>query len=352
MADQPWAIGIAVFPQAAFGTPHAATVSLSGTVSEAEGGLLGAAGFGTGDSGITVPTFTISETPLADVTGSFTRQAGGLGTLLPEGLEIAFQWKGNGDTTSGTPASDEAKPKAGVDAILQSAGLAGATGSGGTPEPDYDYTPSATPIYLTIKLWVAGNSFAFQDCILESLSIPFVGGEGSVAVARISIGSVNTQSVVSPLPTFSYGAQATLAPPASKSVAFTWGALRGYGAFTAEIVNAIEQFEDGNQASGFRIGVSGRSINGSGNLWMTADGTTEEYEYEALIAATAPTDDMTWTLGTPASGSEVLNAIEMNLNNFRATSVSYDRAGSNTQAIVEGYCTGTTAGSELTIRFE
>jgi len=348
MADQPWAIGIAVFPQAAFGTPHAATVALAGTVDESEGAVLGAAGNGTGDSGITVPTFTISETPLADVTSSFTRQAGGIGTLLPEGLEIAFQWKGNGDTTT-TPAADEAMPKAGVDAILQSAGLEGASGPAA---PDWDYTPSATPIYLTIKLWVAGNSFAFQDCILESLSLPFVGGEGSIAVARISIGSVNTQSVVSPLPTFDYGAQATLTPPASKSVAFTWGALRGYGAFTAEIVNEIEQFEDGNQPSGFRIGVSGRSVNGSGNLWMTADGTTEEYEYEALIATVAPTDDMTWTLGTPAGATEVLNAIEMNLNNFRVTSVGYDRAGGNTQAVVDGYCTADAAGEELTIRFE
>lgn len=346
MADETWAIAAAFGTQSALGTVNSTIAALSGTVDETDGFVLGDRDSGDAESGITVPEIARVEASVADVSGSFTRQSGSFERATPSTLEITWQIKGNG--TTATPAVGEAIFDPGIHAILQMAGLAGANGGSNA---EYDYTPSSSTTYGTIKLWVADRSYVFQDCIAESLDLIFEGGKIGKARATIQIGSHSPSTQFSDgvtFPTVTYGNQSSLSAPLAQGLSHTYGAARDFETLTIRISNEIEELPASNQATGVRKVQNSRTIEVEGVLYaVTAD---SDFDYQAVVNGSAPTSDLTFQIGTAATGATALNAFLVNANNVQLTSARDVKRGTVLATEIAGYCTGTTAGSEFLLQ--
>ncbi len=343
MADENFNIGIAVGVQSAFGTINATTRDLSGSLAVSQGIVLGDAESGDAESGITIPDFEPVRRELAAV--GFTRPFASFVREAFSGLQIIHHLKGNG--AASTPATDEAQPDAGIDALHQMAGLVGASGT----SPTYVYTPQTSgAIYGTVKLWIADLSFVFQDCLVGTRGIACPPGDLAVITDDIEIGELAVAADGVTFPTFNYGTQATLSAPSVIGVANIWNATRGFRSFDLEFANQVEDIEDSNQSTGFRkVQKAPREISAAASIYLqTAD---SDFEYQQSILTVAPTDAFTFQLGTVAGASDPLNAILIALNNPATDVLKYDRAGSVTVADVTLSARDGTAGAELTITY-
>lgn len=344
-------VAFAIATQASgFGTVDSNVAGLSGALVVGDGIILGDKNSGDGETGITIPTLSTVVREQAQVASSFTQQADEFIRAVTEGLSITFVLKGNG--ASSTPAADEAKPDAGIDELLGTAGLVGATGAA---DPDYIYTPRATAEYSSIKLWVADLSWVFQDCLVDSLKIDFTAGENALVTADIKVGSINafSDNDTSPnFPTFTWGTQASLAAPTVENVAFAnFGQTRGFENLSITIANNIVEFGDSNVATtGIRQSQVDRVITVDGRIYLeTAD---SDAEYQALIDTNAPTADLSLQLGTARTTTGTINAALITVNNLQPKNIKYDRTG--TAAVVElsgAKATSTTAGTEFSLEF-
>lgn len=351
MADETWAIGFAVGVQSAFGTPNATISGLSGSLGVSDGIVLGDAESGDAESGIVTPTIEGFYREVADVSGSFTKSADSFLRADVNSLAITVQLKGNGATA--TPASGEAQPDAGIDALLQMAGMTGANGS----NADYEYTPTTGTgtIYGTIKLWIADLSLVFTDVLVDSAVLTFEPGDAAVVTFNLNVGTHDPSTDFSDgvtFPTFNYGTQASLAAPAIAGVNHTWGSARGFNTLTVTIAQNIETFGDSNVATtGQRQSQTQRLITVDGTIYVdTAD---SDHEYQNLTGTSAPTDDLSFQVGTAnGAGAGTLNAAKVECNNLQSTSIKHNRIG--TATVVElsaAQATATTAGGEFKLSY-
>jgi hypothetical protein len=351
MADETFdGVALAIGIQSAFGNENTTTAALSGALVVGNGIILGDKNSGDAESGITIPNLSTIVREQAQIQGSFTQQADEFVRAVTEGLAITFPLKGNGATA--TPAADEAQPDAGIDVLYETAGLVGASGAA---TPDYKYTPRATAIYSTVKLWVADLSFVFMDCLVDSLVFEFTPGGNGLVTANFKVGSINAFADNGPgnFPTFTWGFQSSLAAPTVEGVGFAnFGQTRGFENLTITIANAIEEFGDSNVVTtGIRQSQKDRVITVDGRIYLaTAD---SDAAYANLINTSAPTDDLSFQLGTANTGGATqMNAALINVNNLQAKDIKYDRTG--TAAVVElsgSKATATTAGSEFTLEY-
>lgn len=346
MADETFAIGLALDTQSAIGTVNSTVAALSGSIGSSDGCVLGDKGSGDAESGITIPNLEQFVREVAQVSGSFTAQADAFLRTLVNGFQVSIPMQGNGATAT-TPASGEALPLNGIDALWQSAGLSGANGTA----PIYVYTPRATAVYLTAKLWIGDLSFVFQDVIPNSVTIAHEAGGSGIATFDLAVGSLNAFSDGVTFPTINYTTQATLANPSIVGVSHSWGQSRGFENLSVTITNSIETFGDSNvAATGTRQSQTSRVVTVDGRMYIaTAD---SDFEYQQLVSTTAPTSDLSFQVGTVAGASDVINAYKIECNNLQPKSIKYDRTG--TAMVVElsgAKCTATSAGGEFTLTY-
>lgn len=338
--------------QTAFGTINSTVAALSGALVNSDGIVLGDKNSGDAESGITIPNITKLVREVAQVQGSFTQSADEFVRAITEGLAISFPIKGNAAVS--TPSAGQAKPFKGLDALWTSSGFIGANGT----SPVYEYTPSHSasstvpPVYLTIKLWLADLSWVFQDCIVESMEIAFTAGGNAIATANIKVGSINAAADGVTFPTFTWQGQLSLASPVVEGVAFaTFGQTRGFEDLTVTIAQGIEEFGDSNvDVTGTRQSQTDRLITVDGRIYVeTAD---SDAAYTTLISAVAPTNDLSFQLGTIAGATDTINALKVEINNLQNRDIKYDRTGSALVVELSGAkATGLTAGSEAMLTF-
>jgi len=341
-------VAFAVAEQTAgFGTANTAVEALSGALVNSNGIILGDKNSGDAESGVALPSFSTVVREQAQIAGSFTAQADEFIRTVTEGLSITFPLKGNG--ASSTPLADEAQPFAGIDELLGTAGLVGASGA---VTPDYIYTPRASAEYSTVKLWTADLSWVLQDCLVDSLVLNFTAGENCLITANFKVGSVKTFADTVTFPTFTWGTQSSLAAPTVEGMAFAnFGQTRGFENLAITIANNIVEFGDANVATtGIRQSQVDRRITVDGRIYLeTADSAAE---WDALVNTSAPTADLSMQLGTPRTTTGTINAALITVNNLQPKGIKYDRTG--TAAVVEltdALATSTTAGTEFSLEY-
>lgn len=352
MAKKDWRIGIAFGVQTAFGTPNATIAGLSGSLTTANGIVLGHREAGDAESGITVPQFARIELEKPDVAASFTKQFPDLLRHEPQGFALTVPVKGNGVTS--TPSAGQALPLAGIDALLRMSGLVGANGTA----PVYNYTPrhagssGGSTVYGTAKLWIDDISFVVSDLLVEKLDLELTPSGLALATFAFTIGTYSpaTDRVESvTFPTFNYGTMESLSAPRVVGVGHAWGQTRGFQSMTVSIENEIETFPDSNATTGQGQSQTGRQI--SLNAEIFVDDANAGYDFDAPERTSAPTDDMTLQVGTIAGAGNTLNAFRLDVNNLHINSVKRNRSGQYLIDELEGFATGTSAGSELTLIF-
>ena len=343
MADQNFAAGFAIGIQVDVDTLNATIAGLTGALDSSDGIVLGVADAGLGETGITLPNFAREAVEVADVVGSFTRQANSFEKVNVEGFDITWLLKGNG--VASTPSAGQAKPLAGIDALIEIAGLDGANGT----SPVYEYTPAVGTTYGTIKLWVGDVAYVFKSCVINRMLFTFVGGDSVRVTSSIRISSVESVTDGTALPTFDYTTQSSLAAPPLVGAGFDWGPTRGFNKMDLTINNTLEEFADSNQATGVRVSQTDRSI--EMDAVILVDDSDTDYEYSNLSASAAPTDDAIFQLGDVAGATDPLNAVKVEFNNPIADSFQPDRLGDLLVSNVIAHATGTAAGNEFMLTF-
>ena len=343
MADVPFTAGIAIKAQSALGTPE--TITSQGILNEADGIVLGDRDSGTGETGITLPDFVRVESENSDL--GFTAQASNLERIDPQNLAVAWKLKGNGATA--TPAVGEAQPAAGIDAILQGAGLVGANGAAGA---EYVYTPRTgqSTIYLTIRLWVDRLTWLFQDVLVDTLTLTPTPGGALLAQAAFGVGSLNSFVQAPSAPSFDYGNQASLSAPLVVNAGFDWVVSRGFRSWEVALANSLENFPDSNQPSGQRVVQSQRRVTVTGSVY--AETSDRDAAYSVLSASSAPTADASYRIGTAAGASDEINGVQIATNNLQITQYKPEAAGKTKVSDVEGRATATTEGGEFSLTFD
>jgi hypothetical protein len=356
MADQSFSIGMALDVQSAFGTPNATIAALAGTVNATDGAVLGDKASGDADSGISIPQIVPIVREVAAVAASFTESADSFQRATVEGFSIAFPLQGN--NVDATPAAGEASiatAHKGIHAILYSAGLIAANGAA----PAVEYTPrhagsaGGPTIYSTVKLWIADLSFVFTDCLVDTFNIVCTPGGNAIMTANFKVGKHDPATGFADgvsFPTFGYGTQATLAAPVVAGVNFTWGVVRGFETMNIGCSNEIEEFGDSNVAvTGIRQAQTRRVFTVDGRLYL--DSTDSDFEYQKTIGATAPTEDLSFQIGTAAT-TGFINAIKLEVNNLQSRGVKWDKIGTATIAeLSSAKATSLTAGTEFKLSF-
>lgn len=355
MADVTFGIGIAVGIQSALGTVNSTIAALSGALDSTDGIVLGDGDSGDAASGITIHTTERVKADVADVPSSFTKQASSFIRADVTGLAITIQLKGNGGTA--TPAAGEALPggsglsgdaNVGIDALWQLGGLEGANGTA----PVYNYTPRADTKYGTLKLWVGDLSYVFQDCLCESVEFDLTPAAVPKVTFNFAVGSHDPATQFADgvsFPTFDYGTQQSVSAPSVVGVANAWGQTRGWNTLAITIENNVDDTPDANQATGIRKAQTERTISVSGAFWV--DSTDSDFGYQKTVGATAPTEDMTFQVGTAAGASDPINAFAMTLANLEVDSRKENRIGTALVEEIEAHCTATTAGGEFTLAY-
>jgi len=300
VAEVAFDLAIAIGAQSASGEANIDTVvrDAAGSINAATHGIvLGDVDAGTGGKGIELEL----ERILAEkaTLSNFTRQAG---DFIREGvstLSVAFRLAGNRNVLSGTPADAEFALDKGIDALLQGLGLVSADWSGGIGKI---YTP-ATAKYLTVKLWAGGGAgqpclaWCWYDCLAQGSVIWTPAGFGILTV-ELAVGALATSGFTEPTyPMLDYEEQGSQSAPVVKGVAHAWGATRGFTTFELTFANETEELSDSNSVTGIRPRQTARNIDAATTLY--ADGVDLSFERDKLIAAGAPVDLMSFTVGSP-----------------------------------------------------
>jgi hypothetical protein len=361
MADQTWAVALAIGVQSAFGTINATIRDLdtgTWTPDSTDGFVLGDKNSGDAESGITIPNFERIVREVAKVEASFTEQADAFLRTAVTGLAITLPTQGNG-LDAGAPTADAASLAAtlpGRDAIYQCAGL---TESTGAAPPDIDYDPRATAVYATIKLWIGsggtGMSYVFKDCIIESLAWVLTPGGNCIETSSLKVGSLDTAAVGAAFPAVAYGTQASMAAPVVEGVTFNiFGqSTHSFENLTITCQNTIEEYQDSAvTTTGIRQAQTRRQFLVDGTLYVTSDDV--DAAYTEHVNTSVPTNDLTAQIGDPdVGGAETaLNAFLFSVFNLEAKGIKFNRIGTATVVELSGCkATSATAGTEFSLTF-
>jgi hypothetical protein len=360
MADQPWAVALAIGVQGALGTINGTISALdtgTWTPDSTDGFVLGDKSSGDAESGITIPNFERIVREVAKVEASFTEQADAFLRTAVTGLSIALPTQGNG-LDAGVPDASAASLAAtlpGRDAIYQCAGL---TESAGVAAPDIDYDPRATAVYATIKLWIGsggtGVSYVFKDCICEKLAWVITPGGNCIETANFKVGSLTTAAVGVAFPAVVYGTQASMAAPVVEGVSFSvFGQAHSFESLTITCENTIAEYPDSAvTTTGLRQSQTRRQFLVDGTLYVAS--ADVDAAYTEHVNTSAPTNDLTCQIGDPdVGGAETaLNAFLFSVFNLEAKGIKYNRIGEATAVELSGCkATSTTAGTEFSLTF-
>lgn len=333
MADETFAIAIAVGVQTAFGTKNATIAGLTGTIDETDGCVLGDKASGNADSGIGIPQIVPIVREVDNVALSFSEKAAAFQRAQVNALSISIPMQGNGEL-AGAPdagAADLFATLPGVEAIYESCGLIGADGT----SPVEEYTPriaatSPPQRYVTIKVWIGPHSFVYVDCIAETADMVWTPGGSGILTGNYKVGSHDpTVDFATDLtfPTVTYGTQASLFAPTVEGVNFTWGPTRGFESLKLSVAQAIVEFGDSNVlTTGKRLAQTGRIFTLDGVLY--SDDSDPDFEYQKTIGASAPTEDLSFQVGEVAGSSpDICNGYLVECNNIQSYGFKPDKRG-------------------------
>jgi hypothetical protein len=245
----------------------------------------------------------------------------------------------------------------GYEALYEMMGLIGATGGSGCEQ---DYTPrhsvstGGTTIYGSVKLWHGDLSIFLEDCIVESAAFVPEPGGNVLCTANIRIGAIPTAYILDGIafPTITYGAMYDNAAPVVEDVAFTsFGKTKGFENLTVTIQNDVEEFGDSNVATtGKRLAQVRRRFLVDGTLYVNTDDS--DAHVQNLISSSAPTDDLSFQVGTVATVGLTIEAFKIEVNNLQSKAIKYNRIGQALVCEISGAkATGTSAGSEFQLTF-
>lgn len=355
--DQFQGVVVAVGPQTDFGAPNSTIAALTGTLTEADGLVLGDRSSGDADSGVAIPNIDAIFREVAAVPASFTESADSFQRADVTGFAITFALQGNGEL-GGAPdvgACDFFASHPGIEAIFETMGLVGADGAA----PVVDYTPrlptdpNGATLYTTWKIWYGPLEKVFSDCLIESAEFDFLPGGNCLVTCNVLVGTFDhtTPIDVDAFPDASYGSQAAQAAPVVEGVNFDWGGVRGFENLKITIENEIESFGDSNVlVTGRRQAQIGRKIAVEGTLYVIA--ADSDFEFQNLVDSLAPTADLSFQLGTLTGASpDTCNAFLITVSNLQAKSIKYNRVGDVLVCeLGDSKATATVVGGEFTLQ--
>lgn len=325
---------------------------LTSPLTSADGIILGYKEAGDANTGITIPNLEGDWTEKPDVAASFSQTAATLKKVMANGLVVSWLLQGNGATVSSTPANGECKPLKGIDALLEACGIDGANGVA----PVYEYTPRSSTVYVTIKMWVGDQAMVFTGCLVDTITFAITPGGNVIVTATISVGKLPTADVDDDIvfPTLDFTTQESLEAPVVAGVNMTgFGETRGANLLSVTITNTVEEIGDTAVAvTGMRKAQVDRIITVDGTLYSkTAD---SDSEWQSMIGG-APTDDLSFQVGTVAGGDDVANAFLFECNNLQVRDMKYEKRGDQLAVTLNGArCTTTSgagAGTEFKLTF-
>lgn len=357
MADIDFKMGLAVGIQSARGTVNSSINTLLGSggsggsseINESDGAVLGLRDAGIGNTGISSPTFERIFQANADL--GFTKTPSSFERVDVTGLQITIPKKGNGQDFDGATAG-MAKPSSGIDAILRAGGLTGANGSS---PPEYKYTPAGTQEYASVLLLISEDGgggavgWVLKDvtCTLTSTHPP---GQGAQIVVAFNVGSVEAFQETTWWG-FDYGNQLNLQTPVVKGVGFAWGQTRDFASMEIAVASTFEDAPRSNDAStGLVPERQERTISASGLVLL--DDADHDFEYQRIIATAAPTDELSFQVGTAASSNgDTMEAYKESLTNPETRSAAYATSVGKAAAQVELTAVDETEDNEYTLTF-
>ena len=320
----PFLLGAAFLNQTTRGTAETMATIGSGSGSGSaidnvtDGAVLGDAGSGVGDTGISF-SFGKKLTEKAVLTGSYTRDFGNFSNRTIEGLSIVIPIKGNGGTTAAPPVATDFTPDVGIAALLRAAGLTGAAQGA-----RWEYTPASTAL-ITAALYIGdasnnGMRVIVKDIEAVTATFNFTPGEAATLEFDLSgeYDSADEGGTWTSTP-FDYGNQSSLSAPFVKAAAFTWGPntptarALGFSELTITLDNQSETVPSSNATSGETQRQTGRDVTISGTF--DADSAEMQYELNQLgESAIANAEQLMFTIGTVAGPGNIANAYRITVD--------------------------------------
>lgn len=341
MADHSMSnIALCILPTASLAT----ITGLTTTVTTADGLVVGVGSTGDGGSGIELPEherigLELARLSSSSVASSFLREQ-------LSSLKITFPLAG-GRNTSSNPTVDADFALStyfpGFDAILAAGGLTGGAWGGGV---GHNYLVAA-PTSAAMAAFFGGLKVTYTE-VYTTLKFTLTPGEAGLVEATFSAGAVNSWGAQT-LSTVTSGNQAT-APPVVQNAANAWGATRPYTSLEITVDGNIEKSPDSNAATGLRVASQGVDIKFKAQLYAAT--SDPDYERDQAILTTAPTGDMTFSIGSATGVSSTCNSYVVNLNNVTPDKYKPAKIGTYLGWDVDGTCNAiSTAATEFALLF-
>jgi hypothetical protein len=281
--------------------------AIAGTIIASDGLLLGDAESGVKGSGLDL-TLGRSFRDKAFVSGTFTRSISDFLKAEVRTFTFALPWVGNRALATATPVDGDAVPLAGMDALLEGAGMVGTAWGAGV---GHSYV-FGSPQPISALVYHSGNRLELMNCRC-SLAIDFEVGGIPILTATVEVGSIKDHALANIPGSTTYGPQQTVSAEVVEGISNDWGDTRGFSEATLAITPTFEDIPDSNQTPAVRIRQTDREVQFSGTLY--ADDTSDDgYEYSQMIEPTqANLDQLSFQVGasmvddsTPAKAIQVL----------------------------------------------
>ena len=348
MADYSFEAFVLFATQTAAGTYNAGLDALTTTLDRTDGLVLGSAGEGVKDSGLTLGLGREFEERA--VTGSgFTRALSNFLRASVPTFTFVMPFVGSREDASTPPVDgdmDLSTTLPGLDALMEGAGLEGAAWAGGVGHT-YKF---ASPAPISALLYVSGNRLELLDCRVD-LSIEFTPGTVPKLTATVSVGSVKDHSTYTPGGiTAIYDAQQTVSAPVVESAGHVWGTSRDFESGTLSFGTTIEDKQRSNVTSGISKRITNREVRWTARVLM--DSADVDFEYQQLVATSAGAlSQMSFGVGDVATDGNPVERVELYMPQPEVESLSLTEDGNDAIADVVLRASHTTANEELEIRF-
>lgn len=337
-------VAFGLMPQSAEGTFNATLDAIAGTWSYTQGLLLGDPSAGARESGLSLGLGR-GRRDKALIGSSFTRSLSDFLRADVPTLELTVPYCGNRNAASSPPVDADATPIAGLDALLQGAGLVGGAWGSGV---GWRYVFGST-LPVSCLVYYNGNRLELLDCRV-AFSIAFEPASIPILTAQVAVGSIKDHALAA-LPTLTYGPQATISAPSIVAVGNGWGDTRGFSELTLEVAQTFEDFPDSNALTGIVKEQSDRETRIAATLF--ADDTTDKgYEYAQLVETNqANLDPLSFTVGPAMVATVPATAVRVTVPDPELVAVDLEPLGTKAGYTVELLGRGTVGNDELELYF-
>ena len=324
------------FAASAESTYDATLDAIAGTLTSADGLLLGKSGTGIGDSGLTLGLGREYDDKSVE-SGTLTRPISDFLRMTVPTFTFSFPLCGNRANAS-TPVVDaDCVPLTGMDAILQGAGLVGGAWGSGV---GHHYVFGATNL-LDALVYVNGMRLELQDCRCSSLAMQFAAGAIPVGISTIAVGTVKDVSQASLPGTLTWNEQASVSAPKITAVANEWKNTRGFSELTITIAQDIADVPDSNATDGIVKELDGRTTTVTGTLFSDDTGSDEIFDADQIEEDTEGNlEELTFEVGDASTDGNPVKAINYSLPLLELHVSNQDKLGSRAATVITGVARG------------